>query len=264
MKRALWIVYKALLFIGFDYKKMRSNLGGLSFYFRDLAKLKTQKGSDTNFYFGPISPVLDERFTDSGVMSGQYFYQDLFVARKIWQDNPKHHLDIGSRTDGFVAHVAVFREIEIMDIREQTSKVNNILFKKGNLMELPTKMVHYCDSISALHSIEHFGLGRYSDPIDYDGHIKAIRNITEMLKPGGKFYFSSPIGNQRIEFNAHRIFSVKYLMNLFQDRFDLLSFSYIDDKGDFFENVEIAIAETETDYKVGCGCGIFELRKRYL
>ncbi len=32
-----------------------------------------------------------------------------------------------------------------------------------------------------------------------------------MLKKEGKFYFSVPIGEQRIEFNAHRVFSVKYL-----------------------------------------------------
>jgi hypothetical protein len=32
-------------------------------------------------------------------------------------------------------------------------------------------------SLSCLHAIEHFGLGRYGDPIDLDGHKKGIKNI---------------------------------------------------------------------------------------
>ncbi len=64
-------------------------------------------------------------------------------------------MDVGSRTDGFVAHVAVFREIEILDIREQKSKVKNISFRKADLMELQAELRNYCDSISSLHAIEH-------------------------------------------------------------------------------------------------------------
>ena len=88
--------------------------------------------------------------TESGTMSGHYFHQDLFIAKKVFNENPNHHVDIGSRIDGFVAHLAVFREIEIIDIREQNSKVSNILFRKADLMQLPDDMVNYCDSISAL------------------------------------------------------------------------------------------------------------------
>ena len=46
---------------------------------------------------------------------------------KIYQKNPPNHLDIGSRTDGFVAHVACFRELDVLDIREQNSKVKKVL-----------------------------------------------------------------------------------------------------------------------------------------
>ena len=184
-----------------------------------------------------------------------------YVAKKIFERNPKRHVDIGSRTDGFVAHVAVFRKIEIIDIREQKSKVSNVLFKKADLMKLQDNLIGYCDSISALHSIEHFGLGRYGDPIDYYGYIKAIDNISLMLQKGGVFYFSVPIGKQRIEFNAHRVFSVSYLQDLFHDKFILNSFSYIDDKGDFFENVKLTDKEVQVNFNCYYGCGIFELTK---
>jgi SAM-dependent methyltransferase len=228
---------------------------------KQLKKVKTETGEIITFY-----PVLSDKLSKAGTMSGGYFHQDLFVARKIFLANPERHVDIGSRIDGFIAHVAVFRKIEIFDIREQKSSIENIIFKQADLMKLPEGMENYCDSISALHSIEHFGLGRYGDPVDCNGHIKAIHNITAILKPQGIFYFSVPIGTQRIEFNAHRVFSIQYLWNLLKDNFDLLSFSYVDDNGNFHENVEFSEEDVKKNF--GCeytrtnGCGIFELKKK--
>ena len=182
---------------------------GLPFYFHDYIKFKKQMGNDSKFIFGKNFPILIERFFECGTMSGHYFHQDLLVAKKIFNNNPELHVDIGSRTDGFVAYLAVFRKVEVFDIRDQSSNVDNIVFKKADLMQLPKNMIDYCDSISDLHSIEHFGLGRYGDDIDYNGYLKAIENIYSMLKRNGKFYFSVPIGSQRIEFNAHRVFGIK-------------------------------------------------------
>ena len=254
-------IYAFLRLFGFDPMIFIKSFCGLRFYFRDFYVIKKQKGRDSKFYFGRNYSILGERFSESGTMSGHYFHQDLFVASKIFMNNPTRHLDIGSRIDGFVAHVAVFRKIEIIDIREQTSKVNNIVFRKADLMQLPSDMIDAYVSISSLHAIEHFGLGRYGDPVDYDGYLKAITNITKILKTAGKFYFSVPIGKQRIEFNAHRIFSVKYLLELFNDDFILNSFSFVDDKGDFFENVELTQIEIDRNYGCHYGCGIFELTK---
>lgn len=232
------------------------------FYLDDLKELIRQKGSDTSFPFGKKFPILNERFESSGILSGHYFHQDLLVARKIFENNPGNHLDIGSRTDGFVAHIAVFRKIEVMDIRELDSKVKNIEFTKADLMKLPDNMLNKYDSISTLHVIEHFGLGRYGDPIDYYGHIKAIDNITKMLKTGGKLYFSTPIGPQRIEFNAHRVFSIQYLLNMFKESYTVDSFSFVNDIGDLFENVGLEEKKIASNFDCQYGCGIFEFTKK--
>jgi len=252
---------KTFRLFGFDIIVFVNAIRGLSFFINDYSKIKKQKGVDTQFPFGKLYPILGDRFTESGTMKGHYFHQDLYVARKIFKNEPLRHIDIGSRNDGFVAHVAVFRQIEIIDIREQTSKVPNIIFRRADLMQLPGDMINTFDSISSLHAIEHFGLGRYGDPIDYNGHLKALENITRMLQTGGKFYFSVPIGSQRIEFNAHRVFSVRYLLDIFNEKFNLNSFSYVDDKGDFFENVETNQLEIDKNYGCNYGCGIFELTK---
>lgn len=247
---------------GFDPVLLVNAIKSLRFYFKDYYRLKKQKGNDPKFYFGKKLPIFNERFSESGTMHGDYFHQDLYVARRIFINKPKRHLDIGSRADGFVSHIAVFREIEIMDIREQTKKVENILFRKADIMELPDDLINAYDSISSLHAIEHFGLGRYGDKIDYFGYLKAIANITKMLKTGGVFYFSVPIGSQRIEFNAQRIFSVKYLLELFKDDYSLNRFSYVDDQGDFFENTELNKKNIDTNCECENGCGMFELIKK--
>jgi SAM-dependent methyltransferase len=254
-------IYYKLNHYGFDARKFFSAIKTPSWFYKDLKNLKLQKNQDTTFEISKLYPIFDERKAQAGTMNGAYFHQDLYVARKIFESNPIKHLDIGSRTDGFVAHVASFRKIDIIDIRDIKSTVKNIFFRKADLMQLPEDLVDAYDSISSLNVIEHFGLGRYNDPIDYWGYLKAIQNITKILKRGGIFYFSVPIGHQRIEFNAHRIFSVDYLLSLFSKDYSLRSFSYINDSGEFFEEVPLKDFEIKNNFGCTFGCGIFILKK---
>mgnify|MGYP001140647899 CR=1 FL=1 len=255
-------VYRLFLNYGIDVIKFKNSSVRIGWFYRDLKQLKKQKGVDNTFDFGERYPILTDRYKEGGVMKGHYFHQDLYVARLIYAAKPEKHIDVGSRTDGFVAHVASFREIEILDIRDIKSNVKNISFRKADMMKLPEDLINYCDSISSLHTIEHFGLGRYNDPVDYFGYLKGIMNIKKILKPGGTFYFSVPIGPQRIEFNAHRIFSIKYLLEILSESFSIYSFSFVDDSGDFHENIELSVENVNTNLGCNHGCGIFTLIKK--
>jgi SAM-dependent methyltransferase len=228
----------------------------------DMQEFLRQKGTDTTFRWDRLYPILIDKQDEGGTMKGDYFHQDLYVAQQIYKANPHKHLDIGSRTDGFVAHVAAFREIEMIDIRPIRSHVKNIVCKQADLMQLPKDMKDYCDSVSSLHAIEHFGLGRYSDPIDYNGHLKGIENITYILKKGGTFYFSVPIGPLRVEFNAHRVFSLEYLIRILSPNYTIQSFSYVNDLGDLIENVELTEQSIHSNFSCWYGCGIFTLIKK--
>jgi hypothetical protein len=261
MKKTLGQIFSGLSLIGLDAFKFISFFRGLPFYFKDYLALKRQMRNSSDFSLGEFYPRLDDRFSEGGTMKGHYFHQDLLVARKIHEANPSRHIDVGSRVDGFVAHVASFRKIEIFDIRPIESPIENILYKQADLMQLPENMIQCCDSLSTLHAIEHFGLGRYGDPIDIDGHLKAIHNLHLMLKPNGKFYFSVPVGPQRIEFNAHRVFSIAYLLKILTPQFKVDCFSYVDDNGDLHENVALTQESISSNFHCKYGCGIFELIK---
>jgi len=64
------------------------------------------------------SATLIDYYDNAGSASGHYFHQDLLVASFIFKKNPSRHIDIASRIDGFVAHVASFRKIDVMDVRD--------------------------------------------------------------------------------------------------------------------------------------------------
>lgn len=211
---------------------------------------------------GALHPCLEERFSDSGTARGHYFHQDLLVARRIHANKPRRHVDVGSRVDGFVAHVASFRQIEVMDIRVSPPSIPNVTFTQVDLMGiLPQEFVGTCESLSCLHALEHFGLGRYGDRIDIEGHKVGLTNLFKLLTRGGKLYLSVPIGPQRVEFNAHRIFSVMYLLGVLETNYRIDAFSFVDDQGNLHENVATNTLDARDNFGCSYGCGIFELTK---
>jgi len=249
------------LFAGIDYKKGISNVKNLKWFYKDKKKLTEQLLNNDEFPFGNLNPVLNDKFDAGGITFGHYFHQDLLIAQRIYQNSPLKHIDIASRIDGFVAHIAAFREIEVFDIRPIVSTITNITFTQIDITKPDFTLLDYADSISCLHAIEHFGLGRYNDPIDAWGHINGLNNIYKALKPGGKLYLSTPIGKQRIEFNAQRVFNMSYLIRLFKDRYCIDSFSYVDDRGDLHREADLNEEKISSNYGCFYGCGIFELTK---
>jgi len=202
--------------------------------------------------------ILTNYSENAGEVKGHYFHQDLLVARLVYEQAPNRHVDIGSRIDGFVAHVASYREIEVLDVRPLSeSKHANIKFLQADLMQ--SQNLGDIDSVSCLHAIEHFGMGRYTDPIDVNGHIKGISNLVNLVSVGGRLYISFPIGKtDEIHFNANRVFhpttifehpSIKKYMKL-------IRFDYVDDNGDL--QMDKDIKDISPNIVNGCGIYSFE------
>lgn len=249
--------------LGFDPRRTIYFLRGLPAYYRDFRILKQQHTSAaTQFPFGRLHPCLEDRFNQSGLATGHYFHQDLLVARRVHLSNPAKHVDVGSRVDGFVAHIASFRQNEVLDIHPLPSTIPNVTFTQADLMApLSQRFENYCDSLSCLHALEHFGLGRYGDAVNYDGYLLGLDNLRKLLRPGGVLYLSVPIGPRRIEFNAHRVFSMPYLSKYLSALFHLERFSFVDDQGLLHENVSLTDPRADQSFQCEYGCGIFAMTR---
>ena len=216
-----------LVQFGFNPSIFLSSLRGLPLFFREWRQFR--KG-----YVGKMTfmPFLQERYAEGGATKTEYFWQDLLVSRWIFEEQPQRHVDIGSSVEGFVAHVASFREIEVFDVRPITAQIPGVVFQQADMMQISSlpaiEMGGYCDSLSCLHAIEHFGLGRYGDPIDPQGYVSGIANMAMLLKPNGKFYLSVPIGQERVIFNANRVFDPHTIIRCAEENgLQLLKFTVI-------------------------------------
>jgi SAM-dependent methyltransferase len=197
--------------------------------------------------------VLDKTKTSS--FDSHYFYQDIWAFKKIYISKTPVHIDIGSRVD-FVGFLSSITNVIFVDIRPLIVSLDQFKSIYGNILSLPFEDDSIY-SLSCLHVAEHIGLGRYGDPIDKDGTMKACKELARVLAPNGNLLFSMPIGKPRVCFNAHRIFSIEKVLEFFDD-LKLVELSGIDDNGNFFKNVDLTFFE-----KAEYSCGLFHFTKRH-
>jgi hypothetical protein len=98
--------------------------------------------------------------------------------------------------------------------------MSGINFRQGDLLDstsiealVSTQSGQY-DSVSCLHVLEHLGLGRYGDQVDPEGYKIGIANLAKLVSTGGQLYLSTPIGRERVEFDANWVFSPSRLLDL--------------------------------------------------
>lgn len=71
-------------------------------------------------------PVIAEKYAPAGVI-GNYFCQDLWAAKRIIESGVKKHFDIGSRLDGFIAHLLASNiDVTMIDIRNFPGEVEHL------------------------------------------------------------------------------------------------------------------------------------------
>lgn len=252
--------------IGIDGRKAQIEIGGRRYLRSDRREYERQRrasSSPTDFPIDKNYFVFEDRKNEAGVAIGHYFHQDLIVAREIFRRNPERHIDVGSSIYGFVSHVASFREIDVLDVRPLDIQIPGINFIRADVMNIQNSLNESTDSVSCLHALEHFGLGRYGDSIDYKGWEKGLDSISQMLKVDGILYLSVPTGKiQRTEFNAHRVFSIVFLRAKLTKLFEIEGLSFVKDDGSLLTNVDPFGDDANSSFQAKYGCSIWILRKK--
>jgi hypothetical protein len=243
----------------FDPQQAFENVLGVPFYLKSIQEYsRLNRNRAFRIRIRNIYPVLSDRRRSAGISNGTYFHQDMWAARKIFARRPTSHIDIGSSFDGFVAHVLCFMPITVIDIRPLHSSVEGLTFIQDDATELRGIASESVDSLSSLHAAEHFGLGRYSDKVDPTACFTFMKTLERVLAPGGRLYFSVPIGKERVEFNGHRVFAARTVSDCMSG-LRLLSFSHISESGDLFMDSDPDQASKGWS---GFGCGLFEFTKQ--
>jgi len=152
--------------------------------------------------------VIEELRDDSRPHPVSYIdFECEFASTEIARCNPERIFDIGSYRHWLLGVMSARRAITL-DVRERESRLANesVITADVRDMDLPSDTF---DMVVSLHTIEHFGLGRYGDPFDMEGCRKGIAQIIRVLRPGGRLIFSVPVtrGAPCLAFNSHRIFS---------------------------------------------------------
>lgn len=245
----------SLAFAGMDILRLQRSIRGIPAFVRSFNAYRECQDETFPAKLNQLLPVLNESNLPAGTARGHYFYQDLWAARKVYVRQPSSHLDVGSRIDGFVAHLLTFMPVSVVDVRSLESSVPGLTFTRADARNLTGIATDSVVSVSSLHAIEHFGLGRYGDQVDPSAPRKAVRSLARVLAPGGMLYLSVPVGQQRLEFNAHRVFSPHTITGWLPD-LTLESFALVTDADEFVED-----ARLEDGTAARYACGLFEFSK---
>ncbi|WP_247236067.1 DUF268 domain-containing protein [Telluribacter sp. SYSU D00476] len=220
----------------------------------DYTTLKAQEQTTTSRFIlseADLYPCLHDRTTITPI-DRHYIYHPAWAARVLARTKPAKHIDISS-TLHFSTMLSAFMETEFYDYRPAEVELDNFYSSKADLTQLffNDNSIH---SLSCMHTVEHIGLGRYGDPIDYNADLKAMKELARVLAPGGNLLFVTPIGKEdKIHFNAHRIYTAKAIKTCFETfGLRLKEFTYLAQKSGGLQVEQVETFQTTDSY--GCGC----------
>ena len=204
------------------------------------------------------SPFLDDSTPSTG-FDRHYVYHTAWAARVLARLKPDQHVDISSSLF-FCGLVSAFVHVRFYDYRPPALQLDNLEVDRADLTCLP-----FADgsiaSLSCMHVVEHVGLGRYGDRLQVDGDLVALRELQRVVAPGGSLLLVVPVGRPRIQFNAHRIYSHRQVLEQFPAAvWDLREFAMIPEKSTTIGLLLAASPEQVEQEKYACGCYWFQKR----
>lgn len=241
--KVILFIYRIFLpFI--DLNKFIASLFGLLSYIRNMVKYMIKSKTwliNLNLY-----PILDEKTKITDV-DYHYLYQQIWVFNEINKWKPRNHYDVGS-TYQMSCYLAGITKAHFIDLRPIEVDIDNLELLEGDIENLPFND-NTLESVSCLHVIEHIGLGRYGDKLNVDGSKIACKELSRVVKPGGYLYLSTPIGRERICFNAHHVFNPLTILKYCED-LKLVEFSMVDDDGELHRDIKV-MGYQDKEYSLG-------------
>lgn len=240
-------------FLDLSFRKFFKDIFSYSRFRKEFISFSKNKRDDFLFSWQDIFPCLEDKSSEID-FEPHYTYHPAWAARILAKIKPEKHIDISS-TRYFALLVSAFISVEYYEYRPLSVNLSGLECKSADITKLP-----FADnsvySLSCMHVLEHIGLGRYGDPLDCNGDLIAAAELSRVVQHNGHFLLVVPMSDPpKIQFNAHRMYSYRQILNMFSD-FELESFSFVRGK-DYIENAH----ESDT---TGCmfACGCFYFRRK--
>lgn len=222
-------INKILSYSGWQLYKSRRQAnfpkGFMAKYRRDLKTLKASP---------PVGfDIASEILYESGEHPENYIdYECAFAARHLNRLSPVSVLDIGSYRHFILGLLSHFK-VTTIDIRDRKPVCENEILITCDAKDLKLPDLSF-DVVISLCSVEHFGLGRYGDEIDFEADKKALKEMTRVLKSGGHLIFSTELARVPqpiIVFNTHRIYTYDSIVKIRDE------FGFIKEDENFFSRL---------------------------
>lgn len=202
-------------------------------------------------------PILNEDAGDAD-FPRDYIYHVGWAARSLRKIAPTLHHDVSSSLY-FIACASAWTPIKFCDVRATALRMENVTVQQEDARNLSFAS-DSIESLSCLHVLEHIGLGRYGDELDYDGDLKAVRELKRVVRPGGDLLVVVPIACLSVVcFNAHRVYEFNEFKAMFTDSFDVVEEALIPESP---EHGLLYNPPPELLRRQNYACGCFWFRKR--
>lgn len=227
------ILARALPMAGVDVRRLARTIRGTPHFvaqYREFRQRSLEAGLPAPA-IRDLFPVIGEGDESAGGYDAHYLYQDFWASRRLYEHRPVEHIDISSRVDGFITSVLVFCPVTMVDVRPFPAELPGLTFRQGDATRLPFDDASVL-SISSLHAMEHFGLGRYGDSLNPGGTLEVLAELARVAAPGGTVYLGLPVGRTRVMFNAHRVLAPSVVLEAVKP-LRLVNFGAVNDDGEF-------------------------------
>ena len=188
------------------------NIVRLFEFFGEFRRFKKLNDNRFSVNLKDIYPCLKDK-TSITPFDQHYIYHPAWAARVLAKSRPDYHIDFSSILS-FCTIVSAFIPVKFYDYRPAEIKLSGLDSAFADLNKLPFEDDSQ-PSISCMHTIEHIGLGRYGDPLDALGDLKAIEELKRIVKLDGDLLFVTPVGQPKIMFNGQRVYSYEQIVSYF-------------------------------------------------
>lgn len=170
------------------------------------------------------SRTLQQLYTDDYTVN-ERIVEHPFVHANLADIPPNGKvLDVGSNSSPIILELAALGfNVTALDINETFLQHPNVTSVKGTICNSSFADETF-EAVTCISTLEHIGLGHYGDSTETDSDIKAVQEISRILKRHGKFILTVPYGI-RTTTSFLRIYD-KELLNSLISSFEKLSELY--------------------------------------